>query len=100
MLTSFQLLLYFIICPLLLYNSIIEQPNIKLLSCSIIILLSHLYRDCQNPNWIWPSWTEPIGFIIGYILMTESNNIIIKSMGIIKMSAHIRQTIYKDNIYY
>ena len=100
MINSFQVLLYIIICPLLLYNSIYQQPNKLLLLCSLIILLSHIYKDFQNKEWTWPIWTESIGFMIGFILAYVSNNYIVKIMGILKMLAHIRQFIYKDDIYY
>ena len=100
MYNSFQLLLYGLVCPLLLYNSIYQQPNILLFTCSIIILLSHIYKDYQNKDWKWPVWTEPIGFIIGFILAYINNNYVIKSIGLLKMIAHIRQAIYKDDIYY
>ena len=45
-----QILLYFIVCPLLFYNSI-QQKNLLLFLCFLNILFSHLYKECQNEEW-------------------------------------------------
>ena len=95
----FHLVLYLIVCPLLLYNSI-RQKNIKLFICFVLILGSHLYKEFQDTDWKWPVWTEPIGFIIGYIIQRYSTNNIVKCIGILKMIAHVRQFLLKDDIYY
>jgi len=96
---SFQILVYFIVCPLLLYNTI-QQQNFLLFLCFLSILCFHLYRDDKDKDWKIPMWTEPIGFIIGFTLFFVSNNIFIKLLGILKMLAHIRQWIFKDYVYY
>ena len=65
----FNTIVYYMISPLLLYNSI-KQKDIKLFICFMLILLSHIYKDYQkNKNWKWPLWTEPIGFLIGCIFL-------------------------------
>ena len=100
LLNNFNIVLYFIVLPLLLYNSI-KQYNLLLLLCFFIIALSHLYKDIyQDTRWNWPKWTERYGFLIGFVLFYVSNNIIIKLIGLAKILAHIRQYLYNDNIYY
>lgn len=97
---TFHIILYLVVCPLLLYNSI-QQNNLILWICFFAILLFHLYKDIYQPeDWKIPSWTEPIGFCIGFALFYVSNNILVKLLGLLKMLAHIRQLIFKDNIYY
>jgi hypothetical protein len=95
----FRYILYGVILPLIFYNSINEN-NYKIFTCFLVILLSHIYKEFQNNKWKWPSWIEPIGFVIGYVLFNNSKNNIIQFIGILKMLAHIRQFILKDNIYY
>jgi len=97
---TFHIILYIVVCPLLLYNSI-QQKKLILWICFFAILLFHLYKDIQQPeDWKIPSWTEPVGFGIGLALFYVSNNIFVKLLGLVKMIAHIRQLIFKDNIYY
>jgi len=96
---KFRCCLYFFISPLLLYTSI-QQNSIPLLLCFLIIVISHIYKDHQDEDWTWPRWTEKYGFLLGLTLFITSNNIIIKMVGICKMSAHVRQHMVNDNIYY
>ena len=95
----FHFILYLLVLPLLLYNSI-QQENLLLFSCFLIILLFHLYRDWKGEKWKIPKWTEPFGFIIGLIIFLISNNILVKLVGLLKVIAHIRQFAFNDNVYY
>jgi len=94
----FNFIVYFIVLPLIFK----ESGNIYLYICFIAILFSHLYKDLiyNEKCYKWPLWTEPIGFIIGILLLTKSKSIIIKTVGVFKIIAHLRQFIYNDNMYY
>ena len=95
----FRYCIYLFISPLLLYTSI-QQNSIPLFLCFLIIVVSHLYKDCQDKKWKWPPWTEKYGFLIGFTLFIVSKNIIIRLVGLFKILAHIRQYVFNDNIYY
>lgn len=97
--TIFQILVYLISIYL-----IFIKHSFLLNICGFIILLSHLYKDL-NKIQVWPQWTEYIGFLIGIILIYEGNNMKNKNyfvifIGCMKILAHIRQFIFKDNRYY
>lgn len=98
---NFNILLYIFILPYLLKNSI-DQNNILLFLCFVSILLSHLYKQSQDKNWEWPRWACPyVGIIIGFILLVVSDDIIVKSIGLIKIISHIKKDILKyNNKYY
>ena len=98
---KFNILLYFFILPYLLKNSI-DQNNILLFLCFLSILLGHLYKDSQDKNWQWPRWVCPyFGIIIGFILLFVSDDIIVKTIGLIKIISHIKKDILNSsNNYY
>jgi hypothetical protein len=98
---TFRVILYGVVCPLLLYNSVYEQPNFLLFACFIAILLSHLHKDYfRRADAPWPGWTEPFGFLIGFVLAYISQNLLVKILGVCKMAAHVRQVLVGDGQYY
>ena len=68
----------------------------------LIIIISHLYKNITNMK-TWPIWTEFIGIFISFILIKEGlklKDLYIIFIGILKLYAHIRQIIKRDNKYY
>jgi hypothetical protein len=99
---KFNILLYIFILPYLFKNSI-DQKNILLLLCFLSILLGHLYKDNQDKKWQWPRWVCPyLGIVIGFILLVISDDIIVKTIGLIKIIAHLKKDIlnYTNNYYF
>jgi len=47
---KFRYCIYLFISPLLLYTSI-QQNSIPLFLCFLIIVMSHLYKDCQDKKY-------------------------------------------------
>ena len=72
----------------------------------ILILLAHIYKDyisTDDVSFKWPKWTEPIGIILGIILIRGgyyNNDGIIFLIGSFKVFAHIRQLMYNNDKYY
>ena len=67
-----------------------------------IILFSHLYKDFTNLQ-KWPFWCEYIGIILAIILIYygyQINNLVALLIGFLKLIAHFRQLVLKDNRYY
>lgn len=93
----FRLYVYLIsIYLILIYNSL--SINI----CGWVIIIAHIYKDITNLQ-KWPEWCEYIGLILSITLIINGNiikNYFIICIGLLKLSAHIRQLFLKDNRYY
>ncbi len=74
-----------------------HKTSVRLVGLGIII--AHLYKDYHKLN-KWPYWCEIGGLVMGYILINNSNDLLLQYVGYLKLFAHFRQFILKDNIYY
>ena len=90
-------LYYGIIYTILLYFSFCNNNSIKMIG--IILLFSHLVKDLFFKNHNWPLFTDPIAISFGVILLLNGN-VLQQFIGILIISAHLRQFIYQDNLYY
>lgn len=81
---------------------IITKNSITINICGWIILMAHIYKDTTNLTY-WPNWCEFCGMILAGILINggiKIDNYYIVFIGLLKLSAHIRQCILHDNRYY
>lgn len=63
------------------------------------IAIAHLYKDVYGLA-EWPAWCEVSGFLMAYVLVTQSLDPVVQLVGVLKGFAHVRQALLKDNEYY
>lgn len=93
----FRILVYCISVYLIMIKN-----SIPINICGWIILISHIYKDLSNMS-CWPYWCEYVGILLGITLIIggiKIKNYFIVFIGVLKLSAHIRQYILQDDRYY
>jgi hypothetical protein len=81
---------------------ILIKHSVKINIVGWIILISHIYKDITNLD-TWPIWCEMCGVLLAILLISgglDISNYFVILLGILKLFAHIRQYLFKDNQYY
>ena len=98
----FSILVYIVCIYLFIVSIISKPPDYLIFIVALLIWVSHVYKDVTKLE-KWPLWTEPIGFLLGVILLIRGiyiKNWIVMFLGLFKIVAHIRQILFKNNLYY
>lgn len=90
----FRVLVYLVAGYLLLNKHVL---SVRLVGLGIAI--AHLYKDVYGLA-EWPAWCEVAGFLMAYVLVTQSSDPVVQLVGVLKGVAHVRQALLQDNEYY